>query len=445
MTHCYDSVRILLNKILFPITNSLYGVKAIKMEIDWQKGVWRKDPGMTSPTQRVIVAGDWAPIREYETIILSEPETVYDDLLPSLRNSDLRIVNVECSLSNNGFPIAKAGPNLRGKPEAIEALSLVPFNVACLANNHMMDFGPSALRETQKLLHASGMQTVGAGLSRQEALEPLVVEIANTRLGIVNFCEGEDGTSAIDGAGVFGWEIETIIDTVRKLRSRVDVLIVIGHAGREYTPAPPPYIQKVFRTFTRNGADIVIGHHPHVPQGIELFEGIPLVYSLGNFVFSQYTKAQYQRRGYGLSIELTHKEISGFALIPYILKSTGLQQPTGIQKAAFFQKLRVVSEILANPEHVRAIWNAFIDSFGEAYWKEDCGGITELMSLMGEDYINGAAKLRNRILTPAHRHFIVDGFTRVIAGQIGSSPPWAVDLIQEWRALEETNAEQQNI
>jgi poly-gamma-glutamate synthesis protein (capsule biosynthesis protein) len=308
----------------------------------------------------------------------------------------------------------------------------------------MMDFGSGALDDTRMRLHANGIQTVGAGLSRQEALEPLIVDIANTRLGIVNFCEGEDGTSAIDGAGVFGWEIETIIDTVKKLRSRVDVILVISHAGREYTPAPPPYIQETYRVIARNGADIVIGHHPHVPQGIEVFEGIPIVYSLGNFVFSQYTKVEYQRRGYLLSIELTHGKISGFALIPYMLKNAGLQQLTGIQKTSFLQKLRVVSEILANPEQIRTIWDAFIDSFGEAYWKEDCGSIADLVSLMGKDHINGAAKLRNRFLTPAHRHFIVDGLTRVIAGQIGSSPPWAVDLVQEWRTLEEKGAEQQN-
>jgi poly-gamma-glutamate synthesis protein (capsule biosynthesis protein) len=308
----------------------------------------------------------------------------------------------------------------------------------------MMDFGSSALDDTRMRLHANGIQTVGAGLSRQEALEPLVIDIANTHLGIVNFCEGEDGTAATDGAGVFGWELETIIDTVKKLRSRVDVILVISHAGREYTPAPPPYIQKAFRTIAHNGADIVIGHHPHVPQGIELFEGVPLVYSLGNFVFDQYTKVQSQRRGYLISIELTRGKITGFTLVPYMLKSAELQQLTGIQKTSFFQKLRIVSEILANPGQTHIIWNAFIDSFGEAYWKEHGGNIAKLLDLMGKDQIRGAAKLRNLFITPAHRYFMVDGLTRVIADKIGSSPPWAIDLVQEWRTLEEKGAEQQN-
>jgi poly-gamma-glutamate synthesis protein (capsule biosynthesis protein) len=411
------------------------------MAINWKKGVWRKDSGVALPTQSVIVAGDWASIREYETIVLSRPESIYGDLLPCLRDADSRIVNLECSLSSLGSPIAKAGKNLRGKPESIKALSLVPFDVACLANNHIMDFGSSALNDTRMQLHANGIRTVGAGLSRQEALEPLVVDIAETRLGIVNFCEGEDDTSATNGPGVFGWEIETIVDTVQKLRSRVDVIVVIGHAGREYTPAPPPYIQKVFRTIAQNGADIVIGHHPHVPQGIELFEGIPIVYSLGNFVFSQYTKVKYQRRGYLLSIELTHGKLSGFALIPYMLRDSGLQKLTGIQKTSFLRRLRVVSEILATPDQVSAIWNAFIDSFGETYWKENCGGIADLVNLMRQGHVNDTARLRNRFLTPAHRHFIADGLTRVIVDQTGSSPPWAVDLVQEWKALEEMDAE----
>jgi hypothetical protein len=125
-----------------------------------------------------------------------------------------------------------------------------------------------------------------------------------------------------------------------------------------------------------------------------------------------------------------------------MLKDSGLQKLTGIQKTAFLWRLRVVSEILATPDHVRAVWNAFIDSFGEAYWREDCGGIADLVNLMRQGHINDTARLRNRFLTPAHRHFIADGFTRVIAGQIGSSPPWAVDLVQEWKSLEETDAEQ---
>jgi poly-gamma-glutamate synthesis protein (capsule biosynthesis protein) len=414
------------------------------MTMDWQHGAGRLEFAGSPVDHRVIIVGDWAPIRRYGDLMQGDPASVYGDLLPVLRDSDLRIVNLEAPLCAGGTGasledgrIAKDGPNLRGAPQAIRALATVPFDVACLANNHSMDYGPAALRETQTRLACHAIDTVGAGLSREEALAPLVRRVGETVLGIVNFCEGEDGTSALAGPGVFGWEIPTVLETVATLRARVDVLIVIAHVGREYAPAPPPYVQATFRAIARAGADLVVGHHPHVPQGIEFFEGVPLVYSLGNFIFYQNPRSIYQRLGYLLSVALADRRMVGFDLHPYALNENGARLLRGRQKALFLQRLRAVSEFLESPAKVREVWHAFIDSFGEAFWLEQGGGLFDLMAGMQEDFAGIAPKVRNRFITPAHQHFIGDGLGRAIARKIGAAEPWAVALVEEWRTLQE--------
>ncbi|MBN1247471.1 MAG: CapA family protein [Anaerolineae bacterium] len=400
--------------------------------IDWDRGLWRKtisdgDP----PDQRIIIAGDWAPIRRYRDTMVSDPEAVYGDLLVPLRQADLRIVNVETSLSVHGAPIVKDGPNLQGPPEAVLALACVPFDVGCLANNHMMDYGPEALADTRARLTGYGILPVGAGLSREEALTPLVVTIGETRVGIINFCEGEDNTSAVDGPGVFGWEIATVIDRVRRLRPYVDLLLVIAHAGREYTPAPPPYIQRAYRAIAEAGAEVIVGHHPHVPQGVEIFGGVPIAYSLGNFIFDQETAVAFRRRGYLVELCLNRRELSGLDLLPYALGADGVSRLIGDVKRRFLEHLRVASEALTTPGGTAALWHAYIDSQGERFWREARGGLTHFISQTGDDP-HVAAKLRNRFITPAHRHFLADGLTRLIDGTLGTAPGWATDLVALW-------------
>jgi poly-gamma-glutamate synthesis protein (capsule biosynthesis protein) len=414
------------------------------MSIEWDVGAWKRNAGQVAPEYRVILAGDWTSKRGDERIVAHESGTVYGDVLPILQDADFRIVNLESPLSDSGAPIAKDGPNLRGRRDAVAGLTVVPFNVACLANNHIMDFGAEALDDTLRALHTCGIQTVGAGLSRSSAYSPLIVDLDGLRLGIVNFCVGEDGTAAIDEPGVFGWELGMVVKSIGELRECVDVVIVIAHAGREYVPVPPPYIQRVFRTLSESGADVVVGHHPHVPQGIEVYKGVPLVYSLGNFVFFQKGGPVFRRYGFLLSLELTGGTVSGCSLVPYALKEEGSHQVTGRECEWLYRELRIVSEILVDPQRVREVWHAYIDSFGEAFWQHrNYRGVAAwLVARMKGDYVRVAATLRNRFLTPAHHHFMADGLGRLGAGRLGESEAWAKELVNRWRTLEHPDAEQ---
>ena len=177
----------------------------------------------------------------------------------------------------------------KGEERHAAGLAAVPFHVATLANNHVFDYGTGAFTTTLETLDRCGIQWTGAGMNGREAQRPLILTVNDTRIAIVNFSEGEDLTAAGDGPGVMGWEPDRLEEIIRDIRPRVDFILVIAHCGIEYIPYPPPYVARVFERMAAAGADLVIGHHPHVPQGLGFHDSVPMFFSLGNFVFFQPT------------------------------------------------------------------------------------------------------------------------------------------------------------
>src|SRR5512138_304282 len=190
---------------------------------------------------KVVIASDWAPIRAFEAAVSRDPEGVYGDVLPALRAADLRVVNCECALTAARRPVWKSGAVFKGFPAHVAGLTSVPFEVACLANNHVFDYGLNGFRETLRVLRRNGLETAGAGLTYEEAAAPLTLTAGSERITIVNFSEGEDLTASTGGPGVRGWEIDRLAGSIRAAKKRGDFVLAVGHAGLEYVPFPPPY------------------------------------------------------------------------------------------------------------------------------------------------------------------------------------------------------------
>ena len=312
----------------------------------------------------MIVASDWAPIRAFDPIVRDHPAAIYGDLLPLLREADLRIVNCECALTRSPHGVWKSGAVFKGEPAHVRGLTVVPFDVACLANNHVLDYGVAGLRDTLRVLRRHGVRTVGAGLSEREACAPLSLTVNGVRLHIVNFSEGEDLTAARGGPGVFGWDIPRVLGEVRRLKSGGGIVIAIGHCGLEYVPYPPPYVVAAFRAIADAGADCVIGHHPHVPQGLEWRNGRPILYSLGNFVFYQPAPLYYRKRGFCVSLEIRRRGIAGLELHPYRISETGLQALAVSEDRAFRRDIARISRPCRTPSGPGRAWDAYLAHYG---------------------------------------------------------------------------------
>jgi poly-gamma-glutamate synthesis protein (capsule biosynthesis protein) len=377
----------------------------------------------------IVIASDWAPIRALETVVRSTPDAVYGDMLPVLRSADLRIVNCECALTAARKPVWKSGAVFKGLPAHVAGLTCVPFEVACLANNHVFDYGLRGFRETLDVLRRNGIRTVGAGLRFEEALTPQTVLVKRTRVTILNFSEGEDLTASRGGPGVCGWEIDRLAALVRKAKKRGDFVIAVGHAGLEYIPFPPPYVVEAFRALAEAGADCVIGHHPHVPQGLEVRDGRLIAYSLGNFVFFQPSELYYRRTGFCLMIHVRGNRLSSYELLPYRITGQGLRKLDSREGSKFLSEIGRISEPLRSASGIAEAWQAYLAYYGPGGFKKEVLGILEKMET---DPRKGAAMFRNRITTLQHSELWRDALTRFMAEKKIPVPAGMTRLIQEW-------------
>lgn len=403
--------------------------------IHWDTGTWRSTEGK-APVAEILIAGDWAPIRRFAEPIRNRPESVYGNLLPLIRESDLRIVNLECPLDDGDEPVWKSGSVLKGDAVHIKGLTAVPFEVVTLGNNHVFDYGIGAFDRTCGLLKDHGIHRVGAGGSVEEAFRPLQIEVKGVSVGILSFSEGEDLTAAGSGPGVAGWEIDTVIEGVEELRTRVDAVIVVCHAGVEYIPFPPPYLVDALRRIATAGADLVIGHHPHVPQGVEIHHGVPICYSLGNFVFFQPTDLLYRKTGYLVKAAIDRGGVSAITIVPYGIGDSGLFLLQGASRERFLEKLAEVSKPLPAEKGVEDAWNGFLDHYGKGGFADEIRRILAEFETRPE---KGAAMFRNRLTTLQHRHHLIDFTSRLIGGNLNASPRWARDLVVEWMTKEVTD------
>jgi poly-gamma-glutamate capsule biosynthesis protein CapA/YwtB (metallophosphatase superfamily) len=396
--------------------------------IDWQTGMYH-NPRSGDARAEVVICSDWAPIRGFKDIILKDPEAVYGDLLPELRSGDIRIVNLECPLVDQGEAVSKSGAVLKGISGHIAGLTSVPFEVATLGNNHVFDYGIEAFVKTRDLLHQNNIKTVGAGMSLEEAAAPLIVTSRGVSIGLVNFSEGEDLTAAGENPGVFGWEVDRVVAQVQELNSHVNATIVVCHGGVEYIPYPPPYLAAVFQRIADAGADLIIGHHPHVPQGVQIRKHAPICYSLGNFVFFQHTQLQFRKIGYFVKAGVAENGISHIRIVPYEILSARLQLLKKEKYQWAMQKLKDISEPLNDFSRIIQAWNGFIKHYGINGFQNE---VANIMETLAREPAKGAAMFRNRLTTMQHNQHLVDTMTRIMDGTIDHAPAWALDTVSEW-------------
>jgi poly-gamma-glutamate capsule biosynthesis protein CapA/YwtB (metallophosphatase superfamily) len=368
--------------------------------------------GQTSRTS-VLIASDWAPIRAFDPLVRHDPAGAYGDLLPVLRRADLRIVNCECALTSADRPVWKSGAVFKGAPDHIAGLAVVPFDVACLANNHVFDYGIRGFRETLRLLHKHGIRAVGAGLTDEAAHEPLTRRVNSADVHVVNVSEGEDQTAAHGGPGVFGWDIPRAIASIKQCRKRGGPVIVIAHCGLEYVPFPPPYVVSAFRAMADAGADAVVGHHPHVPQGIEWRGHTPIVYSLGNFLFYQQTGLLHRKTGFCVTLQFVGSRVSRLDLHPYRIAETGLRVLHPTEGTAFHQMMARLSRPFATPRGHERAWDAYLAYYGADGFDAEVRGILEKIK---SDPQKGAAMFRNRVTTMQHIELWRTFLTRMMDG-----------------------------
>lgn len=253
-------------------------------------------------------------------LILDEPgpmEAYFEGTREVLKNQDLLIGHVETPHTRRSLPSCidiQAPPS---KPEHLDVLPKMGFDIATLAGNHLYDCGPYGVTDTLERLHDLGIATAGGGANLEEAKRPAVVEKQGIRTGVISLNAAGPrlgwATSQKPGANyisvetsyvpardmpgcpakvyTFIWpeNLRQLEEEIKALRSQVDILIVVMHKGNGGDhPRLDSYEQPLCHAAIDAGADIIFAHHHHVLKGVELYKGKPIYHGLGNFVCATY-------------------------------------------------------------------------------------------------------------------------------------------------------------
>lgn len=224
------------------------------------------------------------------------PEALWGDVLPIMLSADCRLINLECVISDRGDewrPKTKAF-HFRARPRAVDFLIAVKINGVTLANNHVQDYGPEALLDCFQLLDQAGIKRAGAGATMDEAVAPFVLDLPEGRVAVVAMTDNEpewEATKTKPGVN-YVWYGDRglnepyrtrIAQTLLSARQQANLVIVSAHVGSNWG-APPMEIQALAHELIDMGADLYWGHSNHTPQGIELYQEKPILYSTGDFV-----------------------------------------------------------------------------------------------------------------------------------------------------------------
>lgn len=227
--------------------------------------------------------------------LLDEGVDVFGDFTPLFKTSDMVVINLEAPFTHSSENLKTVIP-VKSDPEHASLLKEDNVKVACLANNHIMDYGETGLNDTLKTLKNYNITTVGAGENLQEAVKPAYFVVDNRTIAILNYfdtstfqefstSELPPATSNSSGFAPADWNV--IKENIDQAQKQANIVIVVFHYGNEYSTLPNEYQKDISRKCIDEGADMVVGSHPHVVQGVESYRGKVIFYSLGNFVFDQ--------------------------------------------------------------------------------------------------------------------------------------------------------------
>ena len=226
------------------------------------------------------------------------PEEPWGDVMPLLDAADLRIINLECAITDNERPWTRTPKvfHFRAQPSAIETLRTARIDACSLANNHTLDFEEQGLLDTLEHLDAAGIRHAGAGRNREQAAEPAILTLPagdTRRTALLAFTDNESPFAAgTDRPGTNYLPVSLRPEVLRRVERAVsyvremgvETVIFSNHWGPNMVQRPKEIFRRFARAVIDRGVDIYYGHSAHVFQGVEIYRGKPILYDTGDFI-----------------------------------------------------------------------------------------------------------------------------------------------------------------
>jgi poly-gamma-glutamate synthesis protein (capsule biosynthesis protein) len=276
-----------------------------------------------------LATGDVIPARavNYQSSVRKDFLWPYRGIASTVADADITLINLETPLMKN-CPPRQDGMVFCGSDKHIDGLKLMGVDVASIANNHAGNFGTFGLDETVHLLEGSGIEVTGDG-------SPVFKTVKGVRFGFLGFNDISGGIRGIEKA-----DFNLIKSSIEEVRKKADVVVVEYHWGVEYQSQPNKRQIELGHFTIDNGADLVIGNHPHWVQPVELYKDKVIMYAHGNTVFDQEWSAETKRGVLGKYI-FAGKKLVDIEYIPIGLKNYGeafiAEDPL---KSSIFSKLK---------------------------------------------------------------------------------------------------------
>ncbi|MGD9897647.1 MAG: CapA family protein [Calditrichaceae bacterium] len=231
--------------------------------------------------------GDVSLVNHFEQHVANRFDYPFSNL-SAMRDADIFMINLESPFTVRGNPVEKQF-TFRASPKYAGMLKESGVDIVTLANNHMYDYGETGIFDTIGLLDSVGIKHVGAGRNLIDARQPVIFDIHGLKLAYLAYygtgphSDSHPATEA--DAGTAMRNLAYIKEDIQKIRDQVDYIVINFHWGVEKANYPEESEKYYARKSIDYGADLIVGHHPHVLQGVELYKGKVIAYSLGNFIF----------------------------------------------------------------------------------------------------------------------------------------------------------------
>ena len=240
----------------------------------------------------VNFAEDWNTMDYYRQQENGIDDCIDPRLIGMMQDADLMCLNMEFSMSSVGSPMNGKAYTFRADPSRAEILHELGVDLVNLANNHVYDYGTDAFLDMLSILQQEEIPYVGAGADAEEAEKIFYAEIDGKTLAIVAATRAEKYILTPEAGentpGVFRcYDTNRLLEVLREADANADFVIAYIHWGTEYSEELEEAQTKGARELAEAGADVVLGAHPHCLQGMEYYEGVPVLYSLGNYWFNE--------------------------------------------------------------------------------------------------------------------------------------------------------------
>jgi poly-gamma-glutamate capsule biosynthesis protein CapA/YwtB (metallophosphatase superfamily) len=324
---------------------------------------------------KIFIAGDFCPINRLAPLLTADLENhhgLVKDILKLTASSDFFIVNLECPLTNAKYPIEKCGALIKSDPNAAKFLTNIGVNLVTLANNHIMDYGDEGLADTLKASDKARVAVVGAAMSFAEATKIYYHQIKHRTLAVINMAEKEFSYAKPGSGGANPFDVIAAAESIYEARKQADHVLLIIHGGLESVHYPSPESVRILRFLADQGPTAIIRHHPHQVQGHEVWKGVPIFYSLGNFLFDWNTPINDKGWYEGIIVELTITESDDcyFEIHPFNQCSDDsvIEMLVGAYREQFMIRYHEWSAIIEDAFALQGEWNKLVETRKRDYF-----------------------------------------------------------------------------